>query len=45
MLSSHGKDWVNTHKPVIGDKILDGDSYVAPILEGLALKYLGEEVM
>ncbi len=45
MLSSHGKEWINTHKPVIGDKILGGDSYVAPILEGLALKYLGEEVM
>ncbi len=45
MLSSHGKEWVDTHKPLIGDKILGGDSYVAPILEGLALKYLGEEVM
>jgi len=44
-LSPHGKRWIDAHKDIIGGKILAGDNYIAPILEGLAAKYLGEEVM
>ncbi len=45
MLSTHGRSWVDIHKHWIEDKIIEGDQYVAPVLEGLASKYLGEEVM
>ncbi len=44
-LSPHGRKWVDSHTDVINCKILNGDKYVAPILEHIAHKYLGEEVM